>query len=333
MRILRRYGIVAPRGPFGYSTNSARTSVTRSTLAMVAFAAVACGDSSAAPSPTLVDKIVMVTANQGPQEVGVIGADGSGYTILTTASPGVFSATASPDGRRIAYTVGTAQLTDQIVIANSDGSNPVNISAPIRMYETQIEWSPDGRQIALACADPSDGELRPCVINIDGSGLHTIGYHDMFGANPTWSPDGRRLAFDCRSLAHPVAFSGYRVCIAAIDGTSIAQIPNTEAGRDEKPNWSRAVNKIAFHRGTGGLGADGIFVADADGANAHLVTLSGNEPAWSPDGSQLSYTFTYSDSPSQPHSTIYVVNANGGNAHLVSANWSFESSWFPARVP
>ena len=102
----------------------------------------------------------------------------------------------SPNGKRIAYSAGTAENTEEgkhlgsgIFIINSDGSN-------LRTFiddemTGEICWAPDGTNLAFT---NSSG------INIANSDKR---YVLIDGTEPVWSPDSKQIAFERRKPLGP----------------------------------------------------------------------------------------------------------------------------------
>ena len=69
-----------------------------------------------------------------------------------------------------------------------------------------------------------------------------------------------------------------------------------------------------------------IYLIDRDGSNPRLIAV-GNDPAWSPDGTQIAYTSHTEESGYQ----VSVMNADGSGKHLITPpdpyKWSYAPDW------
>ena len=133
----------------------------------------------------------------------------------------------SPDGRRIAFAVGTLKhpnkhthVSTALFVANADGSGQRQIS-PWSLGAANPDWAPDGSRIVFN----SEGGHSPNIYAVrpDGSELTRIlaGNHGGVGpaANPAWSPDGTKIVF----TAPPKLGAYVRTDVYAMDadGTNI----------------------------------------------------------------------------------------------------------------
>jgi Tol biopolymer transport system component len=121
--------------------------------------------------------------------------------------------------------------------------------------------------------DPDTGERREL-----SSGVRDYG--------SDWSPDGKKIVYDSESG------SGYGIVIADADGSNPVRIADGQS-----PAWSPDGTRIAF------VGEDdAIWVANADGSEAHAITDPATasressqqrtvdwNPSWSPDGRSIAY--------------------------------------------
>ena len=127
-------------------------------------------------------------------------SDGSGKTSLTKNLPyGGWSASWSPDGRRIAFVTGCGENKQnpgsQIYAINADGSNPMALTDNMGDDEDP-SWSPDGRVILFSSSRDeyvqignrisSNSEIY--VMNADGSAQTNLTNHPAGDNIPSWLP-------------------------------------------------------------------------------------------------------------------------------------------------
>jgi hypothetical protein len=143
-------------------------------------------------------------------------------------------------------------------------------------------------------------------VNADGSGASTR--LDRFStevADPEWSPDGTRIAFTGRES---LDFSGesvhFYLFVINADGS----------GQTRIADWPLPFNSFFFQEG-------------------------GSGPTWSPDGTQIAYSYDNGQSPTQQPrrvADIAVVNASGGAVKFLTEHPAADTfpSWSPdgARI-
>jgi Tol biopolymer transport system component len=245
------------------------------------------------------------------EELGVrsslfaIEADGSGLRRLTPSSLDITSYAWSPDGSRIAYLDRRGAL--RVVRPNGAGRRLLAASSPLTS-SWFLTWSPDGKAIAVLAQDPATGQaplqpwrlvhLRITLIPADGGAPRYLSTGDVSGL--TWSARGDEIAYETHGRT--------RVIRSDQSGRHSLHIFGLGG-----PVWSPDGNLLGF---TGGVRhgrhlarAGGIYVADADGSNLHLVTGHAyNEYgfAWSPDGRSILYGRANREG-------IYIIGADGRN--------------------
>ena len=120
-------------------------------------------------------------------------ADGSVHLVL--GGPARESDAAfSPDGTRIALIQSTAQADrDNVVVVGVDGSNPVVVTPQPLLGLTWVDWTPDGRSVALVALVGTKHAFL--LADANGSGVRTV-VDDMDVDLPVFRPpDGHEVMF------------------------------------------------------------------------------------------------------------------------------------------
>ncbi|MFE7194903.1 hypothetical protein [Kitasatospora sp. NPDC057541] len=173
--------------------------------------------------------------------------------------------------------------------------------------------------------------------------------------HPAWSPDGTTLAFDRTGGDSPG-----RIWTTGTDGQNVHQLGSLcEAGAPDclnetetMPAWSPDGKQLAFTRGWGAadptseqIQYSDLYVIAPDGTTAQRLTFLTNDtpysgvvtdPAWSPDGKQLVFSYRTSATGQPANSrALYIVNADGTGLRRLTpwelragdrANWSPDGS-------
>jgi Tol biopolymer transport system component len=250
-------------------------------------------------------------------EIYRMNADGTGQTRLLTRPGHFFWGPAwSPDGKRIAFTMGGEQGPGVLYTANPDGSQAVRLTQEGRGSYLPV-WSPDGRQVAFLSQAPSNGNFgEVAVINADGSGEKRLTDNGGWNYGVSWSPDGQGLVFGSRQSGT------WQLYTAAADGTD--QVLLDTGGGGNAPAWSPDGRRIVFTSDR--TGQDNIYVVAVSDSHVQQLTsgASHNDNAvWSPDGTQIAFT-----SDRAGTSEIYVMQADGSGVRNRTAHPGLDS-----RVP
>ena len=198
--------------------------------------------------------------------------------------------------------------------------------------ENHAAWSPDGSRIAFR--SPSSSNYEISVMNADGSGRRQLTTTPVAEGEPTWSPDGSRIAFVNNSSGTDTT-SDPEIWVINADGSGLTQLTNTAQGvEDRQPSWSPLGNQIAFvSEGRTGQTNSDIYVMDTipatdDGVNltddtaTPVYQYNDEDPSWSPDGAQITYS-TIAD--------VWKMNSNGtGKTNLTNGSGGGnQPAWSP----
>ncbi len=235
----------------------------------------------------------------------------------------------SPDGKWVAYTVGTTDIekdkrnTDLWMIA-WDGSEEVRLtSSPDG--ESTPRWSPDGRYLAFLASRGTDEEkkLGAQVWLLDRRGGEAEKLTDIKGGvgDYTWSPDSRRLAI-----------------------VSSDQDPADEPEKME--GWKRktappiVIDRYHFKRDREGYLKrfyEHLWLFDVASRKAEPLTSGPSNdasPVWSPDGSRIAFLSARGPNLDRdPDSDLFVIEAKPGAAPIQLTNYPGPDGGRPSWSP
>src|ERR1700694_5971689 len=132
-------------------------------------------------------RILFRSERSGKSQIYVMKPDGSDVRQLTSDTSGAWSASWSPDGKRVIFVGGGNQIT----IMNADGTEPHVVSA--LEGDQGPSWSPDGSKILFASGKFPN--INIYAMNSDGTGRRNISPNLGFDYDPAFSPDGTLIAF------------------------------------------------------------------------------------------------------------------------------------------
>lgn len=198
------------------------------------------------PHPGAGDGPAQPQANQAPGQAGpptvaaagsslwIAAADGSGARRLSPEGVDASGAAWSPDGTRIAFVAGSANVEPDIHVATvtTAGLTDERLLAAERGVDWGPAWSPDGTQIAFVSDRSRDEEIW--VAAADGS-ADARKLTDRPGGDwvPAYSHDGARILFVSDRSGEPEIWS------MATDGTDQRNLTNQPWHLDG--TWSVAV--------------------------------------------------------------------------------------------
>lgn len=215
--------------------------VAASATVLILIVAVACwpGSDSTADAPA---------AAPQPTQAGATGPHGPPHFSLGDLGVKLAFALVAPDGN------GTLE------ISLPDGTGTEVGGA--RGIFTGINWSPDGRQLAVSFG-PSPQQQDVWVVDADGQNLTQL-TSDGHSRRPTWSPDGETIAF---TDAVEAGQGHGPIFVMAANGSGWSQL--SKDPRHDDPAWAPDGSSIAASREPGTL----VLLSPTTGAELQQVTL------------------------------------------------------------
>lgn len=228
---------------------------------------------SAGPAGTAADVPRQLTAPPRP------------YQLITSAPGFEFSPTLSPDGSLMAYLASPAEeiVGSSILVQATDQSQPRPLTRPpTGAWDSNPEWSPNGREIAFLRRVPGE-DCKILAVSVAGGDERVLGECDRRN-RPSfdWTPDGSGLIFS--SSAPGDGPPGLRILDLTTGQWSRLQYGATSADVDFAPRYSPDGRWIVFIRNTP-LGD--LWRIPASGGRAERLTRQYAELRgwdWTPDG-------------------------------------------------
>ena len=185
----------------------------------------------------------------------------------------------SPDGKLVAFTLGTVQRR-RIAISQVAGGRSLLLTSDLDGDHHRPRWSPDGSRIAFMVGGNGAAYVVPAL---GGSAKRIIDpARDAAGSFPTWSPDGTRIAY----------VDGRGLWVRAVEGGPVRGV--VEGFPLHSPSWSPDGRYLAYVSGNfptdWDLSTSSIWTVPVSGgkptrfSDASYVNVS---PTWAPDGNSL----------------------------------------------
>jgi len=145
-------------------------------------------------------------------------------------------------------------------------------------------WHPNGRSFAYSVLGPRGSQ----ILLRDVAGSPRVIATGGLNITPTFAPDGSALAY-----AHGVE-AGTDVMLAPLGGGASQRVTVGRGTDNLSPSFSPDGRRLVF--ASGRSGHPEVYISDADGTNAELLTTFTfgeaayrSNPDWSPDGRLVAY--------------------------------------------
>ena len=231
----------------------------------------------------------------------------------------------SPDGRRVAFTIGDVNFTanlvvNQIYVTSIDGGDELKRLTSGESSSSAPRWSPDGKKIAFT----TDGQIW--VMDQDGDNKEQVTKISTSARGPVWSPDGKWIAFtsdvypdcnndDCNKKRDEQA-----------ENSKVKAHIVTRLLYKHWDEWRDAKRTHVFVVSSKGGTARQITTGDWD--SPPYAASTGVDYAFSPDSTEIAFLRTPDKVEAiSTNSDIYTMNiASGATKNITEQNRGYDAA-------
>jgi hypothetical protein len=222
-------------------------------------------------------RIAWISNRDGPTDLFVMAADGSGQLNLTADPAHDLFPRWSPDGSTIAYS-SDADGDQEIYVLAADGSSRRQLTNN-SVDDMLPAWSPDGGSIAYTTM----GAGRDVhVMQTDGGGDRPVvaGPEDEWW--PAWSDDGTQIVYESNGVLYVVPSGGGQAVRVAVPQLRVTLFPAWAPGTDillssDFELYETGVDGSGLRRLTSTSAAEEAMAGGVDGSIVYQVSR------WQPD--------------------------------------------------
>ncbi len=243
---------------------------------------------------------------------------------------GVSDPQVSPDGKWVAYVVGTIDAEkdtrdSDLWMVSWDGTQQIRLTSTTESSERAPRWSPDGKYLAFLAARGGEEEKKKGaqVWLLNRAGGEAQQLTDIKGgvSDYVWSPDGSRL------------------CLV-VDDFDPSSEPEKLEGWKRKTTPPIVIDRYHFKSDAGGYLTrlySHLMLFDVAAKKAEALTkgvFDDESPAWSPDGKSIAFVSNRTPDPDRNENTdIYVVEARPGAEAKAVTTFAGRDGGTPAWSP
>ena len=189
----------------------------------------------------------------------------------------------SPDGRRIAVTVGESATDRDLWLYDLQRRTMTRLTFEAGEDETAV-WNADGTRIAFSTARTGRPRSILAMPPDDPAGARQVATTNYITHLGSWAPDGRALAWTDFDPA-----AGGDIRVLQMDGSGTIRDFVTGPFDQRGPAFSPDGRWIAYTSNE--TGRDEVYVQayPGPGSKSQISTAGGSQPVWSRDGKELYY--------------------------------------------
>src|SRR5882672_6969803 len=222
----------------------------------------------------------------------------------------------SPDGKRVAFTIGDVnweanKVINHIYVMSIDGGNMKQLTSGAGSA-TAPRWSPDSKKIAYV----TGGQIW--VMDHDGDHKNQDTKISTSAAAPVWSPDGKWIAFTSEVYPDCSDDDCNKKRDEAAENSKVKAHITTRLLFRHWDEWRDVKRTHVFVVSSKGGVAKDLTPGDFD--SPPYAAATGVDYAFSPDGKELAYVRNPDKVEAiSTNSDIYVVSLSGGAVKNITA--------------